>query len=110
MDAETWPATRLATAIDEAARYCFELTTEIPLRICLFRTADDDHVLPVVAVGNNPTKGRRKEDWKLRGKTYRSQQQGRPGQPVHQPRLGDALHPGARVRQGLPAEVDPVAA
>ncbi|WP_155768587.1 condensation domain-containing protein, partial [Mycobacterium colombiense] len=36
-------------AIDTAARYRFDLATEIPLRARLFRVADDDHVLVAVA-------------------------------------------------------------
>ena len=32
-------------AIEEAARYTFDLTTEIPLRARLFRVAEDEHVL-----------------------------------------------------------------
>ncbi|WP_155768547.1 condensation domain-containing protein, partial [Mycobacterium colombiense] len=36
-------------AIDTAARYRFDLATEIPLRARLFRVVDDDHVLVAVA-------------------------------------------------------------
>ena len=35
-------------AIDTAARYAFDLATEIPLRARLFRVADDEHVLVAV--------------------------------------------------------------
>ncbi|HTI78385.1 MAG TPA: amino acid adenylation domain-containing protein, partial [Mycobacterium sp.] len=49
VDATGWPASRLATAIDEAARHCFDLANEIPLRASLFRTANDEHVLVATA-------------------------------------------------------------
>ena len=39
---------RLDEAIDAAARYAFDLATEIPLRARLFRVADDEHVLVAV--------------------------------------------------------------
>ena len=48
VDATGWPASRLAEAIDAAARYSFDLAAEIPLRARLFRVADDDHVLVAV--------------------------------------------------------------
>ena len=48
VDAAGWPATRLGEAIDAAARYTFDLATEIPLRARLFRVADDEHVLVAV--------------------------------------------------------------
>ena len=44
-DASGWPAARLHEAIDAAARYAFDLTTEIPLRASLFRVAETEHVL-----------------------------------------------------------------
>jgi amino acid adenylation domain-containing protein/thioester reductase-like protein len=45
IDATGWPAARLGEAIDTAARYAFDLATEIPLRAWLFRVAEDEHVL-----------------------------------------------------------------
>ena len=45
VDASAWMPGRLAEAIAEAARYTFDLTTEIPLRARLFRVTDDEHVL-----------------------------------------------------------------
>ena len=48
VDASGWPASRLGEAIDAAARYTFDLATEIPLRATLFRLADDEHVLVAV--------------------------------------------------------------
>ncbi|WP_139825751.1 non-ribosomal peptide synthetase, partial [Mycobacterium parmense] len=45
VDATTWPATRLHEAVEDAARYAFDLSTEIPLRATLFRVADDQHLL-----------------------------------------------------------------
>ncbi|HET7742144.1 MAG TPA: amino acid adenylation domain-containing protein, partial [Mycobacterium sp.] len=48
VDATGWPAGRLQEAIDAAARYAFELDTEIPLRTTLFRLGDNDHVLVAV--------------------------------------------------------------
>src|ERR1700751_4682802 len=41
-------ASRLGEAINTAARYTFDLATEIPLRATLFRLADDEHVLLAV--------------------------------------------------------------
>ena len=48
VDATGWPASRLAEAIDAAARYSFDLAAEIPLRARLFRVAEDEHVLVAV--------------------------------------------------------------
>ena len=48
VDATGWPASRLAEAIDTAARYSFVLAAEIPLRARLFRVAEDEHVLVAV--------------------------------------------------------------
>ena len=49
VDATGWPASRVGEAIDAAARYSFDLATEIPLRARLFRVAEDEHVLVGVA-------------------------------------------------------------
>ena len=43
-----WPASRLGEAIDTAARYTFDLATEVPLRARLLRITDDEHVLVAV--------------------------------------------------------------
>ncbi|WP_082955170.1 non-ribosomal peptide synthetase, partial [Mycobacterium mantenii] len=48
VDATRWPASWLAEAIQEAARYTFDLANEIPLRSWLFHTGDDEHVLVAV--------------------------------------------------------------
>ncbi|HTX54356.1 MAG TPA: amino acid adenylation domain-containing protein [Candidatus Baltobacteraceae bacterium] len=48
IDATGWPGSRQGEAIDAAARYSFDLATEIPLRAQLFRVADDEHVLVTV--------------------------------------------------------------
>jgi acyl carrier protein len=45
VDATGWPAARLSEAIEEAARICFDLATEIPFRARLFRVTDHEHVL-----------------------------------------------------------------
>ena len=45
VDANGWPASQLGEAIEETARYTFDLTSEIPLRARLFRVADDEYVL-----------------------------------------------------------------
>ncbi|CQD22139.1 linear gramicidin synthetase subunit D [Mycobacterium lentiflavum] len=45
VDSNGWPAERLAEAVNAAARYTFDLTTEIPLRATLFRCGYDDHLL-----------------------------------------------------------------
>ena len=45
VDASAWTQDRLAKAIEEAARYVFDLTTEIPLRAKLFGLTRDEHVL-----------------------------------------------------------------
>jgi hypothetical protein len=49
VDATEWSASRLEEAIGTAARYTFDLTTEIPLRAWLFTVSDDEHVLVAVA-------------------------------------------------------------
>ncbi|HZS19400.1 MAG TPA: amino acid adenylation domain-containing protein, partial [Pseudonocardiaceae bacterium] len=48
LDATQWSPRRLGEAVNTAARYAFDLATEIPLRARLFHLADDDHVLVVV--------------------------------------------------------------
>ena len=45
VDATGWSAARLGEAVGAAARYTFDLATEIPLRARLFRVTDDEHVL-----------------------------------------------------------------
>ena len=45
VDATGWSAGRLDEAVNLAARYVFDLATEIPLRARLFRVAEDEHVL-----------------------------------------------------------------
>ncbi|MFZ1178682.1 MAG: condensation domain-containing protein, partial [Mycobacterium sp.] len=49
VNATGWPASRLDESIDAAARYTFDLATEIPLRARLFRISEDEHVLVAVA-------------------------------------------------------------
>ncbi|WP_139333065.1 amino acid adenylation domain-containing protein, partial [Mycobacterium sp. SP-6446] len=48
VDAAGWSESQLAAAIEEMAGYEFDLSSAIPLRARLFRTADDDHVLAAV--------------------------------------------------------------
>ncbi|TAM66824.1 MAG: amino acid adenylation domain-containing protein [Mycobacterium sp.] len=48
VDATRWPASWLAEATQEAARYTFDLATEIPLRAWLFHTDEEEHVLVAV--------------------------------------------------------------
>ena len=48
VDATDWAAGRLADAVSVAARYSFDLATEIPLRARLFRVAEGEHVLVAV--------------------------------------------------------------
>ncbi|OBH32144.1 non-ribosomal peptide synthetase [Mycobacterium sp. E342] len=48
VDATGWPDTRLHEAIEAAARYTFDLATEIPFRARLFHVAEDEYVLVVV--------------------------------------------------------------
>ena len=49
VDASGWSASQLDEAIEEAARYSFDLATDIPLRARLFRLAEDEHVLVAAA-------------------------------------------------------------
>ncbi|WP_255032963.1 condensation domain-containing protein, partial [Mycobacterium marinum] len=49
IDAQGWSSRRLAEALEQQARHCFDLAVEIPLRASLFRVTDDEHVLVVVA-------------------------------------------------------------
>ncbi|MCK8647394.1 condensation domain-containing protein, partial [Mycobacterium colombiense] len=48
VDATGWSESRLGDAIGAAVRHSFNLATEIPLRVRLFRVADDEHVLVAV--------------------------------------------------------------
>ncbi|WP_116377627.1 non-ribosomal peptide synthetase, partial [Mycobacterium sp. MFM001] len=48
IDATGWSEGRLGEAINAAARYSFDLASEIPLRARLFRISDDEHVLAAV--------------------------------------------------------------
>ena len=48
VDATAWSAPQLEEAAVDAARYTFDLSTEIPLRVTLFRLAEDEHVLVAV--------------------------------------------------------------
>uniref|UniRef100_UPI0038CC16B7 non-ribosomal peptide synthetase n=1 Tax=Mycobacterium conspicuum TaxID=44010 RepID=UPI0038CC16B7 len=48
VDATAWSTTQLEEAAVDAARYTFDLSAEIPLRVTLFRVADDEHVLVAV--------------------------------------------------------------
>ncbi|SON59735.1 Dimodular nonribosomal peptide synthase [Mycobacterium simulans] len=56
VDATGWPASQLRQAIDSAARYSFNLATEIPLRAKLFTVADGEHLL-VITVHHIATDG-----------------------------------------------------
>ncbi|QUR65854.1 non-ribosomal peptide synthetase [Mycobacterium spongiae] len=49
IDATQWPAGRLAKAVADAARYQFNLESEIPLRTWIFRVSSGEHVLVAVA-------------------------------------------------------------
>ncbi|PSR69464.1 non-ribosomal peptide synthetase, partial [Nocardia sp. MDA0666] len=48
VDATGWSHTRLDAAVNEAARYPFDLAAEIPLRARLFAVSDREHVLVIV--------------------------------------------------------------
>ncbi|BBY45812.1 non-ribosomal peptide synthase/polyketide synthase [Mycolicibacterium celeriflavum] len=45
IEATGWTDGRLTEAVEEAARYTFDLAAEIPLRAVLFRLGDEEHVL-----------------------------------------------------------------
>src|SRR5271168_2434696 len=49
IDATDWPASQLGEAIAAAARHTFDLAAEIPLRVRLFRVAEDRYVLVAAA-------------------------------------------------------------
>ena len=48
IDACGWSTVQLEEAVDNSARYVFDLTVGIPLRARLFRLAEDEHVLAAV--------------------------------------------------------------
>ncbi|TAM70853.1 non-ribosomal peptide synthetase, partial [Mycobacterium sp.] len=48
VEASSWAPARLDDALQDAARYPFDLATEIPLRATLFRLDEDEHVLVAV--------------------------------------------------------------
>ncbi|OMB94560.1 hypothetical protein A5733_13725 [Mycobacterium sp. NS-7484] len=48
IDGRDWSAAQLAAAIDAAQARTFDLAAEIPLRVTLFRVAEESHVLVVV--------------------------------------------------------------
>ncbi|WP_116377655.1 non-ribosomal peptide synthetase, partial [Mycobacterium sp. MFM001] len=48
IDAAGWSASQLDEAVNAAARYAFDLATEIPVRAWLFRIADEEHALVAV--------------------------------------------------------------
>ncbi|WP_133057832.1 non-ribosomal peptide synthetase, partial [Mycolicibacterium confluentis] len=48
VDAEGWPAVRLAEAVEAEIRHCFDLAVEIPVRARLFRRGTDEYVLVAV--------------------------------------------------------------
>ncbi|WP_263990082.1 non-ribosomal peptide synthetase, partial [Mycobacterium conspicuum] len=48
VDAVGWPQVRLDEAVDAAVGYAFDLASEIPLRVTVFRVAEDAHVLVAV--------------------------------------------------------------
>ena len=48
VDAGGWSGQRLEQAVGVAARYSFDLSSEIPLRATLFRVAEQEHVLVAV--------------------------------------------------------------
>ncbi|MGE0783502.1 amino acid adenylation domain-containing protein, partial [Mycolicibacterium sp.] len=45
VDAVGWSSTRLTAAVEEGARHRFDVTTDIPLYVSLFRVSVDEHVL-----------------------------------------------------------------
>ncbi len=49
VDVGDWSEGQLNDAIAAATRYAFDLSAEIPLRVWLFRIADDDHAVVAVA-------------------------------------------------------------
>ena len=61
-------------------------------------------VTAVVAIGRDPAQWGKKKYRDLTGKSHRPQQQRRTRQPIDQPRLRHALHPGADQRDQLAAE------
>ncbi|WP_435590105.1 amino acid adenylation domain-containing protein [Mycobacteroides immunogenum] len=48
VDASDWQTERLDASITESAQYCFDLSSEIPMRARLFRVAADEHILVAV--------------------------------------------------------------
>ncbi|WP_156749337.1 non-ribosomal peptide synthetase, partial [Mycobacterium sp. 1165196.3] len=48
IDAAGWSPARIKEGVDAAARYAFDLASEIPIQTKLFRRGDDEHVLVAV--------------------------------------------------------------
>ena len=64
--------------------------------------------MAVVSIGKGPAEGRKQKNRKLSCESDESEQDGRAGQPIDEPRLRDRLHPGAGERDELAAEEEPV--
>src|ERR1035438_8490052 len=64
----------------------------------------DHDAPPATAVGYDSSQRRQEKDRNLARETHRAQQHRGAGKAVHQPRLGNVLHPGADEGNQLPAE------
>ena len=64
----------------------------------------DHHTMAVVTVGNDAAERGGQEHGNLAGEAHRPQQKRRSGDPVHEPGLGNTLHPRTDKRNELAGE------
>ncbi len=75
-----------------------------------YRLGRDQNPMAVGSIRRRPADRREEKDRDLGGERRHAEQRRRAGEPVHQPRLGDRLHPGAGERNQLSREEELVIA